>query len=71
MANPKGMRAIRLPVNATDAVHIYSDDQHIWLQLRRNVPTEKDIGRPSFKFVLCHLVGGVQTLDATKVTDVR
>ncbi len=47
------MRAVRLPVNGTDAVHVYSDDQRIWLQLRRNVPTERDVGRPSFKAALC------------------
>jgi hypothetical protein len=35
MATPKGMRAVRLPVNGTDAVHVYSDDKRIWLQLRR------------------------------------
>ena len=52
MATPKGMRAVRLPVNGTDAVHVYSDDQRIWLQLRRNVPTERDIGRSSFKAAL-------------------
>lgn len=53
MATPKGKRAVQFPVNATDAVHVYSDDEHIWLQLRRDVPTEQDIGRPSFKFALC------------------
>ena len=53
MATPKGMRAIQLPVNATDSIHIYSDDGHIWLQLRRDVPTEQDIGRSSFKVALC------------------
>jgi hypothetical protein len=53
MATPKGMRAVKLPVNGTDAVHVYSDDQRIWLQLRRNVPTEREIGRPSFKAALC------------------
>jgi hypothetical protein len=53
MATPKGMRAVRLPVNGTDAVHVYSDDRRIWLQLRRKVPTECDIGKPSFKAALC------------------
>ena len=53
MATPKGMRAVQLPVNETDAVHVYSDDQHIWIQLRRAVPTEHDIGSPSFKTALC------------------
>ena len=36
-------------VNSTDAVHVYSDAQHIWLQLRRGIPTQDDIGAPSFK----------------------
>ena len=53
MATPKGMRAVQYPVNATDAVHVYSDENHIWLQLRRDVPTDQDIGRPSFKIALC------------------
>jgi hypothetical protein len=53
MATPKGMRALKFLVNETDAVHVYSDDHHIWLQLRRDVPTEQDIGRPSFKAAFC------------------
>ena len=53
MAAPKGMRATSFPVNTTDSVHVYSDDGHIWLQLRRDVPTEQDIGRSSFKFAVC------------------
>jgi hypothetical protein len=53
MATPKGLRAAQFPVNATDAVHVYSDENHIWLQLRRDVPTEQDIGRPSFKTSFC------------------
>lgn len=52
MATPKGMRAVRLPVTGTDAVHVYSDDKSIWLQLRRNVPSERDLGTPSFKSAL-------------------
>jgi hypothetical protein len=31
------MRAFPLKNGETDAVHVYSDDQHIWLQLRRGV----------------------------------
>jgi hypothetical protein len=62
MSTPKGMRALQLPVNETDAVHIYSDDQHIWLQLRRNVPTEHDIGRSSFKAALCLASGTAHKL---------
>jgi len=62
MATPKGMRAIQLPVNSTDAVHVYSDDQHIWIQLRRDVPTEHDIGRPSFKAALCLTPGTAHKL---------
>ena len=53
MATPKGMRALQFPVNASDAIHVYSDDTHIWLQIRRQVPTEQDIGRSSFKVALC------------------
>lgn len=47
------MRAVQLPANGTDCIHVYSDDQHIWLQLRREVHTEQDIGRLSFKVALC------------------
>lgn len=53
MVTPKGMRAQQFPVNDSDAVHVYSDDGHIWLQIRRDVPTEQDIGRSSFKVALC------------------
>jgi hypothetical protein len=53
MGTPKGMRAVQLPLNETDAIHVYSDDEHIWIQLRRAVPTEHDIGSPSFKTALC------------------
>jgi hypothetical protein len=53
MATPKGMRAQQFPINGSDAIHVYSDDTHIWLQLRRDVATELDIGRVSFKFALC------------------
>jgi hypothetical protein len=62
MATPKGTRAIQLPVNSTDAVHVYSDDQHIWIQLRRDVPTETDIGRVSFKVALCLTPGTAHKL---------
>jgi hypothetical protein len=62
MATPKGTRAIQFPVNATDAVHVYSDDQHIWIQLRRDVPTETDIGRASFKVALCLTPGTAHKL---------
>lgn len=46
------MRFKPFAVGATDAVHIYSDAQRIWLQLRRDVPTNQDIGKPSFKVAL-------------------
>lgn len=62
MATPKGMRAVRLPVNGTDAIHVYSDDKRIWLQLRRKVPTESDIGKPSFKAALCLTPGTARKL---------
>lgn len=62
MATPKGTSAKQFPVNGTDAVHIYSDDEHIWLQLRRDVPTEQDIARPSFKTALCLTPGTAHKL---------
>jgi len=49
VATPKGMRLIQYPLNPSDSIHLYSNDNHIWIQLRRNVPTEQDIGRSSFK----------------------
>ena len=50
--NTQGHEAQQFPVNGTDAVHVYSDDTHIWVQLRRDVPTDLDIGRTSFKFAI-------------------
>jgi hypothetical protein len=47
--NPKGMRTVQIPLANGDAIHVYSDECHIWLQLRRAIPTEQDIARPSFK----------------------
>ena len=52
MPTPKGMRAAQFATSAGDAVHIYSNAQCIWLQLRRNVPTEHDIAQTSFKAAL-------------------
>lgn len=53
MATPKGMRAKQFLASDTDAGHVYSDDTYIWVQLRRDVPTDVDIGRTSFKFAIC------------------
>ncbi len=52
MANPKGMRTKSFKLNDTDAVFVYSEPKHIWLQLRRDHPTQKDIGVSSFKTAL-------------------
>ena len=46
------MRRGEFKIGSTDAVHIYSDDATIWLQLRRDVPTEQSIAKPSFKTAL-------------------
>jgi hypothetical protein len=62
MGTPKGMRVVQLHVNGSDAVHVYSDENHIWLQLRRDVPTEQDIGRSSFKVALCMQPGTAHKL---------
>lgn len=52
MATPKGIRSKSFRINATDAVHVYSGPSKIWLQLRREHPTESDIGITSFKAAL-------------------
>jgi hypothetical protein len=62
MATPKGMRLAQFPVNDSDAIHVYSDETHIWVQLRRDVPTALDIGRSSFKVALCIQPGTAQKL---------
>jgi hypothetical protein len=56
------MRAAQFPVNGSDVIHVYSDENHIWLQLRRDVPTEQDIGRTSFKVALCMQPGTAHKL---------
>jgi hypothetical protein len=56
------MRAVQLAVNGSDAINVYSDDNHIWLQLRRDVPTEQDIGRSSFKVAICMQPGTAHKL---------
>jgi hypothetical protein len=43
------MRSKVFTLNETDAVHVYSAPSVIWLQLRREHPTENDIGVTSFK----------------------
>ena len=48
----KGMRVVPVTIGPNDAVHIYSDAGHIWLQLRRDVPTDQSIAKPSFKTAL-------------------
>ena len=45
-----------------DFIHVYSDANHIWIQLRRDVPTEQDIGRASFKVALCMQPGTAHKL---------
>ena len=56
------MRAVQLAVNGNDAIHVYSDDNHIWLQLRRDVPTEQVIRRSSFKVAICMQPGTAHKL---------
>jgi hypothetical protein len=68
LATPKGYRALQFPVDETDDVHVYSDDTHIWLQLRRDVPTEKDIGRSSIKVAFCLTPGSAHKLGLELIT---
>jgi hypothetical protein len=62
VATPKGTRLQTYRVNTTDVVHVYSDETHIWLQLRRDVPTEQDIGRSTFKVAFCLMPGTASKL---------
>jgi hypothetical protein len=62
MPAPKGMRVFPVAISETDAVHIYSNDGHIWLQLRRNIPTARSVTTTSFKATL--------TLDPDQATAV-
>jgi len=68
MATPKGTRSTRFAVNSSDAVHVYSDDTHIWIQLRRDVPTDQDIGRSSFKVAVCVQPGTAHKLGLELMT---
>lgn len=43
------MRAKNIPLASGGAVHIYSDKERFFLQLRRDTPTGQDIEQPSFK----------------------
>ena len=52
MPAPKGMRFVPFAIGSTDAVHVYSEVGRIQLQLRRDVPTESSIAKPSFKVAL-------------------
>jgi hypothetical protein len=46
------MRVVPFAIGSTDAVHVYSEVGRIQLQLRRDVPTEASIAKPSFKVAL-------------------
>jgi hypothetical protein len=46
------MRFVPFAVGNSMAVHVYSDATRILLQLRRDVPTEESITKPSFKVAL-------------------
>ena len=49
MATPKGMRAVRFLTASGDAVHVYSNQDRVVLQIRHEVPTETDLLGTSFK----------------------
>ena len=49
MATPKGMREQRFSTISGSAVHIYSNEKKVFLQIRNEVPTETDILASSFK----------------------
>lgn len=49
MTNPKGMRTRAFKLAYTGQLHVYSDEQHLILQLRQSTPTEENVLMPSFK----------------------
>ena len=49
MSTPKGMRNRAFTLESGNQVMVYSDDNKLILQLRREVPTTTDILAPSFK----------------------
>ncbi|HEU5377747.1 MAG TPA: hypothetical protein VFV38_20175 [Ktedonobacteraceae bacterium] len=49
MATPTGKRQKHFPLATGDDVIVYSTVNEIFLQLRREVPTQQDILAPSFK----------------------
>lgn len=52
MATPKGLRNKSFNLSSGGQVMIYSNPDHIFLQLRKEIPTEADILNPSFKVAL-------------------
>lgn len=49
MSTPKGMKCLPRTLMTGEKVLIYSDSDHIILQLRRQVPSEERLLEPSFK----------------------
>ena len=49
MTTPTGMRARAFKLNSGHQIMVYSDAEHLFLQLRHEVPTEQDILAPSIK----------------------
>lgn len=49
MTTPKNMRAQTFTLKNGGAIHTYSNDEVILLQIRRSTPTEEDILQPSVK----------------------
>ena len=49
MANPKGFRNRSFNLDEGSQVMVYSNQDQILIQLRREIPTETDVLKPSFK----------------------
>lgn len=49
MASPKGFRNRSIILEEGGQVMVYSNQDQILLQLRREIPTETDVLKPSFK----------------------
>jgi hypothetical protein len=67
MSTPAGMRCVTFRLENGDKVLVYSDQTHIFLQLRHMTPTgstEQDILTPSFKVTVSLTEGDALALAA-------
>ncbi|HMO13134.1 MAG TPA: hypothetical protein PKD64_11520 [Pirellulaceae bacterium] len=52
MSTPKGTRCRKIKLEADASIFVYSSDDQLIMQTRRNVATEDDVLSPSFKIAV-------------------